>query len=214
MLFVIFATQILSNSERIIYYEVPSKFIPYISNSKAYLVSEDYKIKRGDILTIVFFGTYNQVYMQQVTHTGEIWIITTPTSLKFSNIPISEISGPNLGFFKVSGKKIKEVEKEINEIIKKKFEGTEIRVFVTETAPIEVHVVGNLEKPGIYYTDGLKRLSEFLKEALSKNVEKVILKRENQIDTIQIEQYFKNGDLTQNPFLLDGDVIIIPWNSK
>ncbi|MEO0300993.1 MAG: polysaccharide biosynthesis/export family protein, partial [candidate division WOR-3 bacterium] len=127
MILLFFIAQITSETQKIIYYEVPSKFIPYISSSKAYMVPENYKIRKGDILHIIFFGTYNQVYIQQVTNTGEIWIITTPTSLKFSSSPLTEplteVSGPNLGFFKVDGKTLKEIEEEINKKIKEKFEG-------------------------------------------------------------------------------------------
>ncbi len=212
--------QIQSETQKIIYYEVPSKFIPYISGSKAYMIAEDYKIRKGDILNIVFFGTYNQVYIQQVTSTGEIWIITTPTSLKISSLPLSslpltEISGPNLGFFKVAGKSLKEVEEEINKNLKEKFEGTEVRIFLAEIAPIEVHLVGEKGKRGVYHIEGLKRVSELLKESgIDEEIKLVFLKRNNSTFTLQMDKYFKTGDLSQNPYLEDGDIVIIPWDSK
>lgn len=206
--------QITSETQKIIYYEVPSKFIPYISSSKTYMVTEDYKIRKGDILNIIFFGTYNQVYIQQVTNTGEIWIITTPTSLKISSLPLTEISGPNLGFFKVAGKTLKEVEEEINKNLKEKFEGTEVRVYLAEIAPIEVHLVGEKGKRGVYHIEGLKRVSELLKEAGLDEVNLVFLKRNNTTFTLQIDKYFKTGDISQNPYLEDGDIVIIPWDSK
>ncbi|MEO0304850.1 MAG: hypothetical protein ABIM78_00150 [candidate division WOR-3 bacterium] len=214
MILLFFIAQITSETQKIIYYEVPSKFIPYISSSKAYMVPENYKIRKGDILNIIFFGTYNQVYIQQVTNTGEIWIITTPTSLKFSSSPLTEVSGPNLGFFKVDGKTLKEIEEEINKKIKEKFEGTIAKVYLAEIAPIEIHLVGEKGKRGVYHVEGFKRVSELLKEAgFNDEIKIVLLKRNNKIDTLQMEKYFKTGDLSQNPYLEDGDIIIL-WDSK
>ncbi len=212
--------QLTGKTQKILYYDIPSNFLPYISTTRAYGVPEDYKIKKGDILSIVFYGTFNQIYYQQVTNSGEIWIITSPTSL---NVPAeglkegeyTKITGPNLGFFKVENKSIKEIEKMINEALKKKYSGTIARVFLAEIGDIEVHIVGNVKKPGSYLIKGLKRVYDAVLEAEPLNkMEKIILKRNERSDTLYINRYLSEGDLKENPYLQNGDIIIIPWNSK
>ncbi len=220
LIFLIFQTPHIQNAkpERNIYYYVPSSFIPYISSTNAYSVPANYKVNKGDILLFVFYGTFNQIYMQQVTNSGEIWIITSPTSIKsfslsspFETEPSSEIKGPNLGFFKVEGKTLKEIEREISEELKKKFAGITLRVYLAELGEIEVQVVGNVNNPGTLRLRRLSRVYDALKSAGVKNeIKKVVLYRENKKDTIYIWKYLKEGDMQQNPYLEDKDIIIVP----
>jgi len=212
--------QLTGETQKILYYDIPSNFLPYISTTRAYGVPEDYKIKKGDILSIVFYGTFNQIYYQQVTNSGEIWIITSPTSL---NIPFkglkeeefTKITGPNLGFFRVENKSVKEIEKMINKALKEKYTGTIARVFLAEIGDIEVHIVGNVKNPGSYLIKGLKRVYDAIQKAGPPGkIEKVILKRNGISDTLYISRYLSQGDLKENPYLQNGDIIIIPWNSK
>ena len=207
-------------SEKVLYYEIPSQFLPYISTTRAYNVPNNYKVKKGDILCIVFYGSFNQVYYQQVTNSGEIWIITSPTSLKVPSEYLKEgefarITGPNLGFFQVENKSIEEIEEIINEELKKRYTQTTAKVFLAEISDIEVHIVGNVKNPGSYLINGLKRVYDALLEAGPLNkIDKVILKRNGKNDTLHIERYLSEGDLKENPYLQENDIIIIPWNSK
>jgi protein involved in polysaccharide export with SLBB domain len=191
-----------------------SPYYPYVSFTNAYLVSPDYRIKKGDILYIVFYGEFNQIYMQQVTSTGEIWILTSLTIIGGETEP--GIRGPNLGFFKVEGKTLKEIENAINENLKKRYKGTKARVYLAEYGKIKVHIVGNVERPGEYYLTNSSTLIEALKKAECdiKNTFKIKIKRGTTELMVDIKKYLEKGDISNNPILLNNDIIIVPWNSE
>jgi protein involved in polysaccharide export with SLBB domain len=87
-----------------------------------------------------------------------------------------------------------------------------------------VNVVGAVKNPGIYMvppsarvsmviklantiTDTLNTAQQVIENPSSRDI---VLRRKGQQNSLDMERYWVLGDLEQNPFVKDGDVIIIP----
>ena len=89
-----------------------------------------------------------------------------------------------------------------------------------------ISVVGNVRSPGIYHMPPASRISEVVKianaipdsllpEKLVDYSNRNITLRRNGIDTrIDLKRFFVLGDEKNNPYLLDGDFIIVPAIQK
>jgi protein involved in polysaccharide export with SLBB domain len=128
-----------------------------------------------------------------------------------AEVNIACIVGPNLGFYHVEGKTLKEIEEIINNDLKKLYPGTKAEVYLKAFGKIEVHVLGRVKKPGKYYLLTNSHLSDALEKAgvEIKKVKKIILKRNKNNHVFHIKDYYIKGDITQNPYLKNGDVIIV-----
>lgn len=80
----------------------------------------------------------------------------------------------------------------------------------------QIHVLGQVNLPGTYRLPPSVRLDEVLnfsggvKDMGSKR--KIEVRRKNAVLRYDILKYHNNGDLSQNPFLLDNDVVFVPFS--
>lgn len=85
---------------------------------------------------------------------------------------------------------------------------------VSQSISYTVHILGEVNRPGVYKIVPSDRLSEAVKYAggiLSDGSSRgVQLRRGNQTTVFDLLRYKQNGDLTQNPFLMDNDVVFVP----
>lgn len=77
-----------------------------------------------------------------------------------------------------------------------------------------VHVTGFVAKPGVYkvipsdkVTDALKYAGGLLENGSKRRIQ---LRRESDSETLDIYLYENSGDTSQNPFLMENDVIFVP----
>lgn len=78
---------------------------------------------------------------------------------------------------------------------------------------IQVHVAGDVASPGAFRLKLSARAFELIKKALPKrnNVRLYQIRRPSEKNkTYDLYKYYYQGDLSQNPYLADGDVVFIP----
>lgn len=80
--------------------------------------------------------------------------------------------------------------------------------------PYSIHVLGNVKKPGAYrvlpsdkVTDAIKYAGGYLANGSKRSVE---LRREDTTTMLDIYLYEYQGNLSQNPFLMENDVVYVP----
>lgn len=88
-----------------------------------------------------------------------------------------------------------------------------------------VSVVGSVANPGIYYLSPASRVSEAVQQAnlvrdtLLVDVERTLanastrnikLRRGDEIIRVDLQKFYATGDERNNPYLLDGDVVVVP----
>lgn len=83
------------------------------------------------------------------------------------------------------------------------------------SSKIEIHVLGEVDTPGVYTVNIGTRLNEAVRMAtVGKEINTVFLSRILDKDSVMRHQYNlfeyrRNGDLSQSPFLVNGDVLIV-----
>ncbi len=124
-----------------------------------------------------------------------------------------------VGLIYVSGKTLFEVKELIKKEIKSIFNNVKITVTLVDFKKIKVTLLGNVAKPNTYIVTGNTRLLELINISYGlfddsdlRNVS--IMKISGQIKKYDLIRFIRNGDLSQNPFLTEGDRVIINKSDK
>ena len=178
--------------------------------------SDTYLIGPGDLLNINFIGYEELSGDFEVMNDGNI------------NLPL-------INMVYLRNLSILDAQEKIRNAFKDELVSTEIFVSIKKTKPISVSILGEVNKPGIFYFNIQKESREFLINNPSKNpkvidaimlaqgiteradVENVILKRKISVNSntsyketrLNLLNLYKDGDQIHNPELFNGDIIKI-----
>jgi len=124
---------------------------------------------------------------------------------------------PYIQAVEVAGKTLKVAQKEIIEQLQKVFLEEDISVSLVATRIFLVHVTGKVALPGAYTVTAAYRLQSAIELAggyisTSDLTSIKIIRADDTLHT-DLSRYFSSGDITQNPFLRDGDIIVVPGYS-
>jgi protein involved in polysaccharide export with SLBB domain len=157
---------------------------------------EEYVVGSGDGLVINFWGGVDLSHDVFVSADGKIVV-------------------PTIGTLEVRGKTLVEVEELVRSEARKYYRMAKASVTLSRLRSFEVSVVGEVARPGIYLATPVTRLSEILQTAGGPlpggSVRHLEIQRSGREPLrADLIRFFEEGDLTQNPFLSDGDVVHIP----
>lgn len=138
---------------------------------------------------------------------------------------------PSVGAIPVSNLSISEAEKKIQEVAGNTLSSTSVRISIDSPRPIIFHVTGGVPYPGKYLalpqsridqaifsslTSGSRELStsipnssEFLKNNNYSFRSVQIFHADGSTSEADLIEYFRTGDLSNNPFVKDGDLVSI-----
>ena len=120
-----------------------------------------------------------------------------------------------VGFVQVSGKSLSAVRKEMNKKIRENYPGLHFELTLTRPRTFLVHLVDNVTKPGIYVAHPLERVSSVIARAgllTSGSKRRIAVQHKSgRTTTADLVLYELTGDKSQNPYVLDGDVIKVPF---
>lgn len=170
----------------------PSTFMPTSEPA----LSGEYILDIGDTLDINFFGGFNEVYSDLVISTD-------------GNLAVQEI-----GVFQFAGKSIAEAQAMFNDIVKSKLPGVTAYIQLKELRSMQVVLVGNIVKPGIYTLAGNSNILSALRAAGGINAKgsfrNIIHKRNGAvINEYDLYELFINGNLSFSSALRSGDTIVV-----
>lgn len=160
-----------------------------------------YKLGPGD-------GVYLDVY---AAHSLDQDLTVTPEG----HLIIARI-----GQVGVSGLTIPEAEQKINDLLKKDYKTPEVSLSLRKIRSVKVSVIGDVLAPGMYTAAGLSRVNEFIDKAggfLTKSSLRNIEVRDPQgkmSAKADMVRYLVAGDLSANPTIQGGEVIVVPRISK
>ncbi len=134
---------------------------------------------------------------------------------------------PTVGEVKVADKTLAEVKKIVHAEVRKKYIASEITVTLIEPRPVVVTVSGNVLNPALYTLSAVDRVDKALQAAntlsqrqtqseLSAVIERmstrnILLKRKDGSSIrIDIPKFLATKEDKHNPYLREGDVIIVP----
>ncbi|MFM9900603.1 MAG: SLBB domain-containing protein [Polaromonas sp.] len=159
-------------------------------------VPADYRVGPGDELVIRAWGQIDIDFEGQIDRSGHIFI-------------------PKVGQIMVSGMSLKDVTEQVRASVQKIFKNFELTVTLGGLRQIQFYVMGFVKQPGVYLTastssalHGLMTSGGVLPYADLRHIE---LRRGGvAVATIDAYRFLMDGDKSNDPQLLPGDVLYVP----
>jgi polysaccharide biosynthesis/export protein len=175
-----------------IFQKTPTTFAP-VENIP---VPSDYVIGPGDTFKVQIFGPVDVEYSLVVTRDGRILV-------------------PEIGDLQVGGMTFEEAKYIINEKAVKLRIGVKTAITLSNLQTIQITVVGEVEKPGLYTISGLSSLinSIIITGGVKQtgSLRNIQLKRgQRVIATLDMYDVLIKGHTKENIYLRHGDVIVVP----
>ena len=157
---------------------------------------EAYVLGPGDKISINLWGEMEAAYVLAITPEGRL-LIPTVKDIYVGNLTLSQAK--------------KKVKKKVLE----KYRNVEVTASLIELRKFRVMIAGEVENPGVYVATPADRLSELIERAqgftgwaYEREIEITHLDgKKDIIDFVKFRQY---GDVAENPFLMNGDVVTVP----
>ena len=182
------------------YIEAPEEF--EIASLGRPSTVQNYRLFKGDTMRILPIG-----------FTADI---------KVEEIPVGVdgcVQLPNVGSVKLEGMTLDEAKEALLEAFGEYMRIPDISIFVTKYGKRKVYVMGDVTKPGIQEMDvdnmnayaALASAGSWTNRGRSTRIQ-VIRVRDNVMyyRTLNMKDYVKKHDITQNVFLEDGDIVYVP----
>ena len=156
----------------------------------------DYVLGPGDEINVQLFGSTNTTWSLTVSKIGDVFL-------------------PGIGPLFVTGQTFEEVSQTIEDIIVNQMVGTSVEVSMGDLRSIEIFVLGEATRPGMYTISSLTTLTNALFDSGGMNVtgslRNIQLKRKGKvISTLDFYDLLLKGDTSQDLAMNQGDVIFIP----
>jgi len=123
---------------------------------------------------------------------------------------------PKVGFVAVAGKTLSVVRTAMKSKIRAAYPGLSFDITLLSPRSFVVHVVDNVKQPGTYTSRALDRVSTVIARAgiATGSRRRIAIKHQDgTTGTADLMRYELTGDVAYNPFLLDGDVLSVPFAS-
>jgi len=131
--------------------------------------------------------------------------------------PTGKLIIPKIAPINVLGKTLGDVDREVNERMRKVYKSTEVSINLIRFRQFKVLVYGAVNKPKFVKMAPVSRFHEAINEAggLQKyaDPERTVLIREGNSRNIFLKEFLLKGDLNNNPQLMDGDKIYVPFKN-
>jgi len=154
-----------------------------------------YTVGPGDELTIFFYGGYTREHQLTITPEGSVLIP------EFGEVMLGQIS--------LSDAKVK-----IQSALKQRYKNVDISITLSGVRKLKISIDGMVQFPGIYTISSLDRTAEvvtlaggLLDFASHRNIR---LSRKDQVLIVDLQLSARGGSDWNNPYLLEGDKILIP----
>lgn len=171
----------------------PSTFAPASSAP----VSYEYILGPGDKLKITYYGNEEDVSEAFLSREGTIIL-------------------PSLGPINLIGLSYAEAISAIKGKVSNELIGTDVSVSLTELRSINIYMLGEAYKPGVYTLSSLSTVTNalFITGGVNKNgsLRNIKVRRNNkEIATYDFYEFLLNGSLNSDVKLQDGDVLFVPF---
>jgi len=176
---------------------------------------DNYILGPGDQLHIVVTSLENKLLPGQ-----EYDLFQTETHEYYTLVGAAgEIILPSIGEFEAINKTYSQVSDEIISMAKRKtYKKIQVNVRLAAIRSIRILVQGAVEYPGFVTVKPVDRVYDAI--AKTKGVQKygnpdiIYLERKGVRRKLELKNYLLDGDLSQNPRLIEGDKVIVPFVSS
>jgi protein involved in polysaccharide export with SLBB domain len=175
---------------------VPQVVLPPPVSLEQPIDPDTYVCGAGDALELNFWGQQNLRLKLTVDLEGRAFI-------------------PKVGYVAVAGKTLTAVRTAMKQKVRANYPGLSFDLTVEAPRTFLVHVVENVKRPGTFSAHAVDRVSTVLAKAgviKEASRRRIAVHHRTGPDTIaDLVQYELTGDTKFNPYLLDGDVVRVPF---
>jgi protein involved in polysaccharide export with SLBB domain len=131
--------------------------------------------------------------------------------------PTGDLIIPGIGIINVSSMTFGKVQQKVETYINEKvFQNAKVSVGIKNLRSFRVQVIGAVRKPGFYKVTPVDRLGDLLSMAggihqLAKEFDITIRHQDNSEIKVNFLDFYRTGNLGNNPTLSEGDQVIIPF---
>ena len=163
-------------------------------------VPQDYVIGPNDAIKLILFGNRNRTYNLTVSREGEIFF-------------------PEIGPISVAGLSYSEMVTTIQDIVSNQLIGTQANITLAGLRSIDIFVLGEAFKPGMYTIGALSTLTNAVFKSggikITGSLREIELKRGGKtISEFDFYDLLLKGDTSKDARLMHGDVVFIPPITK
>jgi len=178
------------------------------------VVGEEYVLMPGDLLLVTVGGPMSYAYTAYVSPEGKLPL----------RVPVSTIASPLTGetepiydyvdAVSIWGLSIIEAAQKLTKEFRRYYKRPRVSITLVILRQFVVYVVGEVNKPGISYASPITRVSEMIDSARGLTQigsrSRIQVVRKDTTIIANIERFQSEGDLSANPVVKDGDVILVP----
>jgi protein involved in polysaccharide export with SLBB domain len=177
-----------------------SSFSKYMQASEGIINPEEYKVGPGDNIFISISGIEERNFNLLINHEGYLYI-------------------PRIGAIDLRNKSLEEAKILIRSSLEKNFKNVDIYIALGEVRKIKVSLIGNVANQSSIVLSSNSRLQDLLKSSSeinsSSDIRNIkIVSKDGTTGSYDLLSFFRKGDYKQNPYLKDGDVVIIERVNK
>jgi polysaccharide export outer membrane protein len=159
-------------------------------------VGSDYILGPGDTLQAYMWGMVDNVLTLPVNQRGEIFL-------------------PKVGTFPVRGMSLGDVRRLLNEQLSRQFSGFRLSLTLSELRSVQVYVIGEVARPGVYTVSSLSTVTNALfatggptKLGSLRNIS--LIRNNRTLGTLDLYDFLLRGDRSKDFRLESGDTIFVP----
>lgn len=178
------------------------------------VVTEEYMLMPGDSLLVTITGATNYSYITGVTYEGKVTLnmpVTSVPTMQGLYVPQYDV----VAAVPIYGLSIKTARDSLAKVFLKYLRNIKVDLTLLGMRQFDVLVVGEVSNPGIVPAFPISRVSSVIDDAGGINAigsrAYIELRRRGNIHAIvNLTEFDRTGDVRTNPFVQDGDVIIVP----
>lgn len=156
---------------------------------------DEYYVGPGDMFAIVFGGKLVNRYTLEVTPEGVLLI-------------------PEFGPVDVAGVSLSTAKERILRALRSRYRDVDISIFLVQLRRVKVTVSGEVLFPGVYILSASDRVSEAIRMAGGagehSSERNIILFRGDRQLMVDLQKYFRVDVKDANPYVREGDIVLVP----
>jgi protein involved in polysaccharide export with SLBB domain len=177
------------------------------------VVTEDYILMPGDSVLITITGATNYSYITGITYEGKLTLnmpVASAPTMQGVYLPQYDV----VAAIPVFGLSLSSSKDSIARVFARYLRNVEIDVTLIGMRTFIVLVVGEITRPGMVQATPIHRVSTIIDKAGGISAigshANITLRRGTQTTLVNLDEFERTGNIHANPYVQDGDVVIIP----
>jgi protein involved in polysaccharide export with SLBB domain len=178
------------------------------------IVSDEYVLMPGDSLLVTVSGATNYSYITPVTFEGKVTLnmpVTSMVTLQGTHVPQYDV----VAAVPIYGLSLKVAKDSLKRAFSKYLRNIDVDMTLVGMRTFDVLVVGEVTNPGIVQALPISRVSMVIDEAggisaIGSRARIELKRRGKYYAKVDLMEFDRTGDARTNPFVQDGDVVVVP----